>query len=203
MARQLRRDSLSFDSPGLIREAETNEPVCEHCQGKTTSHEARQLRALWYGEAPFEPAMTGSLPYTPQTPEIWEQASRMAHEALHAPDGASREFIEAQAERLAQHFNKCWSHHLAQEDVNALVAEGRLRELSHRWSAAEGWIARGNAQTLTASAVNRWSIASATGHDGTNALICIQSRLLKQGKTYACPHCRGSGVEPTHCTPSE
>ncbi|MBO2461711.1 hypothetical protein [Actinomadura violacea] len=162
-------------------------PDCEH--GLSPSGE--YLFDLWHGKIPFHPAVTGSTLLTPATPQV--RALAELHIA-QAPDyyGADEFAICREAARLGALFNSMWCHHLAQEDVDALVAAGRLTELTHDRGAGGGWQPKDPPAALTAEQVNAWSLRG-MGHDSMNARVVIKARCVREGVAYACATCGGDG----------
>jgi hypothetical protein len=183
MGREVRRVALDFQWPldrvweGFLNPHHETED-CKECKGSGSGPEARALSDLWYGYVPFDPASTGSAPFTVKTPEVRAFAERNCRQS---PDfyGDSERAIVREGERLCRLFNGQWSHHLSQDDVDALVAAGRLRE-------------RDGLPDFKADTVNRWSIGG-FGHDGINQHVVVKARLEKQGISELCPHCKGEG----------
>jgi len=100
-----------------------------------------------------------------------------------------------------------WSHHLIQADVDALVADGRLRDFTHRprtqaqveqlaaQEAASGsgyWLEEPNGHHPTAEEVNTWSLFGMS-HDSINAWCCMHARAAREGVELTCQACAGSG----------
>lgn len=100
--------------------------------------------------------------------------------------------ITREAQRLAALWNGQWSHHLNQEDVNALVADGRLRDFTHTWTRGEGWQEKSPPVVPAAAQVNEWSLHG-MGHDSINASICVSARCKREGYDDTCPACGGHG----------
>lgn len=87
-----------------------------------------------------------------------------------------------------------WCHHLTQDDVDALLAASRLRDLTHTWSRETGWQPIVPAPTVTAAQVNEWSISSRHGHDDMNAAVAIRARCNRDGMPYVCGTCGGEAL---------
>jgi hypothetical protein len=83
-------------------------------------------------------------------------------------------------------------HHLTQEDVDALVAGGRLMDFTHRWVRGEGWQKIEPAPVITAEQVNRWSLCG-FGHDAINCGIVVDDRCKRLGEPKTCKICDGHG----------
>jgi hypothetical protein len=150
---------------------------------------AERLYDQWYGKAPFDPASTGSTLLTPETPAVRAFAER---NVANAPEyyGAGEAAIVQEAERLIGYWNGMWMHHLAQVDVDALVAAGRLMDFTHTWSAATRWQKIEPPVTPTAAQVNEWSLRG-MGHDSINASVVITARCEREGLREICENCDG------------
>ena len=143
MGREVRRVPLTFDWPigelwdGFLMPMRLREKECDACEGGYSA-EAEAMRDRWYGYEPFDPAETGSAPFTVETPEVRALAER---HVSNSPDfyGTGEEAILREARRLLGLWNGMWSHHLAQEDVDALVEAGRLMDFTHTWSKEHRW----------------------------------------------------------------
>ncbi len=154
---------------------------CKSCKNGYSKH-ADALYDKWYGNAPFSPSESNSIPYKPSDTVIQDRAKR------NYPNDSPR-FVEAEAARLANLFNSAWCYHLSQEDVDALVAADRLYSLTHTFTPGEGW-KPSNKPKPTVREVNEWSLTG-MGHDSTNAYICIKARCEKESKEFLCPDCKG------------
>lgn len=200
MGREIRRVPADFDCPvgktwqGFLMPERFHEDNCEACEGRGYSPEARELMDQWYGNAVFDPASTGSTPYTVETPEVREFAER---NVAHSPEfyGRGESAIVREAQRLADLFNKQWGHHLSQQDVDALIAENRLRDFTHTWAKDREprFQPIEPAPVVTAEQVNRWSIRGGFGHDAINCGIVIDARCKAMGVSDRCAACDGHG----------
>lgn len=196
MGREIRRVPLNFDWPldkvweGFLSPDKFDETPCPDCKNGY-SPQAENLYDLWYGKIPFDPASTGSEPWRHDTPAIRARAER---NIVDAPDyyGSGEGAIVREAQRLADHFNSGWLHHLSQDDVDALVSAGRLKDLTHTWSRADGKQEKDPPVTPTAAQVNEWSL-SGFGHDAINASVAIRARCEREGSDDTCPTCKGHG----------
>lgn len=188
MGREVKRVAPGFQWPlkkvwsGYVNPHGQRSRRCVACEGSGYSPEAALISARWYGRAPFSPEETGSAPFGPWTPQVAALAER---NVLSAPDyyGFGPEALEREARRLSAHWNRSWGHHLDQDDVEALWAEGRLRAFEREGE-------RGPAPL--ASEVNLWSLGG-LGHDGINHGICVKARCEREGAAYYCDHCQGEG----------
>ena len=197
MGRITKRVPLGFDWPlretwdGYLMPKRLHEHECEACDGSGYSPEAARLKEKWYSNGLFDPAETGSVALTADTPEVRAFAERNVN---HSPEyyGSGEAVIRAEARRLARLWNGAWSHHLAQEDVEALVEAGRLHAFTHDWVKGEGWIPREPVPTVTPADVNRWSL-SGMGHDSINCMIVVEAKCKREGLPYLCSVCGGHG----------
>lgn len=194
MGREIRRVPLDFDWPlnkiweGFLSPDHLDGKPCPDCENGY-SPQAKNLHDLWYGYIPFDPASTGSTPWRADTPAIRARAER---NVVDVPDyyGSGEAAIVREAQRLADHFNNGWLHHLSQDDVNAPVEAGRLMDFTHTWSRENGWQKKEPAVTPTAAEVNEWSL-SGLGHDGINASVVVNARCEQEGVNPTCQTCDG------------
>ena len=190
MGRELKRVALDFQWPlHKVWEGFKNPfyaaVECRECGGTGLSPYAKGLHDQWYGNAPFDPASTGSKPFTHAHPVILDRARR------NYP-GGSPDMIVMEAYRLAtQCFDNHWMHHLAQEDVDALVKAGRLHEFSHVWTGKK-WEKKKPKAAVTAAMVNEWSL-SGMGHDSINCSVCVRARCKRDHQEHLCRACKGHG----------
>jgi hypothetical protein len=194
--REVKRVPLDFDWPqgevweGFLLPDRLHERKCPRCEHGYSPH-AEHLHALWYGYVPFDPASTGSVPLTPDTPAVRRFAER---NVTSAPDfyGTGEWAIVREATRLATLWNGQWCHHLSQDDVDALVAEGRLMDFTHTCTRESGWQKIEPPVRPTAAQVNEWSL-SGFGHDSINCGIAVSARCKREGYDDTCPTCKGHG----------
>ena len=211
MGRELRRVAMGFDWPlnqtwvGFLNPYYADfRKNCPDCSGTGNSPEGRRLSDQWYGNAPFGPEMTGSTPFLVTEPYI----VRLATQNTKDPSPWNYGFA-AEAQRLADHFNRSWCHHLDADDVQALVDAGRLRDLTHRIveetdeeraarrEGAEGedrwhWLYEPTGVDLTPEMVNRWSLGGLS-HDSINRWVCVEAKAKRLGFDPVCSTCKGKG----------
>lgn len=196
MGREVKRVPLGFDWPqkqvweGFLTPDRLHEDECpEKCYGYSWQY--RVLKSLWYSDGGFSPAMTGSKPWTVDTPAIRKMAERHVEQS---PEfyGYGERAVLREAARLRDLFNSRWMHHLTQVDVDVLLAEGRLRDLTHQWTKETGWQPREGAEHPTAAQVNEWSLTG-FGHDSSNAWYVIKARCARYGSPTKCHVCDGHG----------
>lgn len=194
MGREVRRVPLTFDWPlnkvweGFLSPDRFDETPCPDCENGYSPH-ARNLYDLWYGKIPFDPATTGSEPWRHDSAPVRAFAGRNLQ---NAPEyyGTGEAALQREAQRLADLFNRSWSHHIAQDDVDALITGGRLHDFTHVVVPGKGWQPKDPPVTPTAADVNAWSITS-FGHDAINASVVIRARCEREGIDDTCPTCKG------------
>lgn len=201
MSREIKRVPVDFQWPlyqkwwGYLRPDKYDEYPCDTCEGGGYSQAALTMQDVWYGNARFFPEMTGSAPFTADHPIIRARAQRSVDDA---PDFYGREMLGeqvavlAQAQRIAAHVNRAWRHHLAQEDVEALLAADRLWDFTRVWSREHRWQRCLSGAPILAAAVNEWSL-SGLGHDSCNSYIVIKARCEALGIPVLCHLCGGDG----------
>lgn len=197
MGRELRRVPLDFSwELSKVWEGFLNPHHatidCAACQGSGSSPEALRLKALWYGNLPFDPRSKGSEPFTADHPKVIAFARRnlAAAPQFYGTDTGAE---AREARRLADLFNESWSHHLDQDDVDALVAEGRLTSFTHHFVEGEGWLKNAERQPPTPREVNEWSISGGLGHDAINAWVVIAASCKRRQIAAECANCGGQG----------
>lgn len=90
-----------------------------------------------------------------------------------------------------------WSDKLDEQDVKALVDDGRLWDFTSTWTPGKGWEEKNPPVIPTPDQVNAWS-GQGMGHDSLNAGVCIEARCKRLGISHMCAECKGSGeIWPT------
>lgn len=195
MSREVKRVPLDFDWPlsepwqGYLMPALLREKDCPDCKSGYSPY-AQHLQDQWYGNAPFDPRSTGSTPLTSDTPAVRACAER---NVADSPGyyGAGEGAVRQEAQRLAQHWNRCWCHHLTQGDVDVLAAAGRLREFTTAWNpTTRRWQEIEPPVTPTAAQVNEWSLTG-MGHDAINSAIVVLARCESDAEPGRCGTCGG------------
>ncbi len=102
----------------------------------------------------------------------------------------------------------CWHNKITQDEVQALVDDGRLWDFTriaktdeHRQiikkkveEGGNSWLPFDNGYIPTADEINQWSANSkGVAHDCINKYICIEQRCKRLGIEKNCPHCESSG----------
>lgn len=225
MGRQVRKVAVDFNWPigmvwdGFVNPYYEEKSGCPACYGSGGSAISDHYRDQWYGNAPFDPVQTGSKDFPVNHPVIARLAARNAsatvchgiianswphwsHHEQRLMETCPWVSERLEAVRLAGHFNKSWSHHLSQADVDALVAAGRLPYFTHRPRTAEQaatlaasggyWMNEPNGYHPTAQEVNEWSLTG-IGHDSINQWVCVKDRCIRAGDPSICDACGGSG----------
>jgi hypothetical protein len=197
MGREVRRVAFDFDWPlnevweGFLSPKELHEDKCSTCNGSGYSAHAKHLQNRWYGYVHFEPYETGSEPLTIYTAEVRAFAQRNID---RSPEyyGTGDAAVEREAQRLCDLWNRAWSHHLSQDDVDALIASDRLWDFTHTCRKGEGWKPIEPTPEVTAEQVNRWSILG-FGHDSLNCSIVVRAACEREGEPHLCWRCNGHG----------
>lgn len=196
MGREVRRVPLDFDWPlnkvweGFLTPDRFDEEDCPDCRNGY-SPQAQNLYDLWYGKLSFDPASTGSTPFRYDSPAVRARAEQNVSQAPDYYDTGEAAIVR-EGQRLADLFNRAWSHHLSQADVDALIAGGRLYDFTHVVVPGKGWQPKDTPVRPTASEVNEWSLRG-FGHDGINAHVVIQARCEREGIEERCSTCKGHG----------
>jgi hypothetical protein len=99
-----------------------------------------------------------------------------------------------------------WNHNLDQDDVNALISEGRLWDFTRVpinekqkeivkekiKNGGNSWLPFNNSLIPSAELVNEWS-KKGFGHDSCNRWICVRAKAKRQSIKLNCSKCRGNG----------
>lgn len=205
MGRQVRRVALDFEWPtgipysGFIRPAELDTIQCTTCEGRGWSPEGREMHERWYGYVPFDPAQTGSEPFTRDTPGILDYARRKIQDERAFYDnylGArGEETVRREADRLCALWNATWQHHLSQDDVDAMLADDDqiLDGLTHRFDTATRKWDRIERDAPTQREVNIWGLGLQGGLVQVPAYAVQKAEAARCGVTLTCAVCDGEG----------
>jgi hypothetical protein len=179
MGREIKRVPLNFNWPmkkiwpGYLNPWAKFSFECDKCSGTGNSEYANMLEEKWNG------SIYPRANYTPKNPHPYTHPAIMFRSKQNCERSDRSISVEMEARRLAEIFNSSWSHHLEQEDVDALWEAGRLK---HDFK-----------EKPTAEQVNTWSIANVFGHDSINSWVVIRARCEKAGKESRCHICHGEG----------
>lgn len=84
-----------------------------------------------------------------------------------------------------------WCNDVTQDEVQALVDQGRLVDFTHAWTGGR-WVRRADECIPTAAEVNAWN-QSGFGHDAINRMILVEARAKRLGVHGECVSCKGEG----------
>lgn len=106
--------------------------------------------------------------------------------------------------RIARRFysfgdrSRSWFDKITQDEVQALVDEGRLYDFTHTWKQGEGWKRREDNYIPTADEVNaaQHTRGLRGHHDTINRWILVEARARRLGVYGKCRVCRGDGYLP-------
>lgn len=201
MGRELKRVPLDFQWPlnkpwhGFINHHSAAQIECPHCENGY-SPEYTALQKLWYSHlgGGFTPDMRGSTPYLPADPMVRAIIQRKISRDNDARRwyGDGEDAITREAVRMCEIWNSSWSHHLNQDDVDALIKAGRLHDFTHVWTNGKGWVKKRGKIVVTPKMVNDWSLEG-MAHDSTNSYIVIGEELKRRKQPVTCAYCKGNG----------
>lgn len=207
MGRKLMRVPLDFDWPlnktwgGYLNPFYAQRTDCPACAGSGYAPEAKRFKDQWYGYAPFDPVAYGVSQLAVDHPAVVEFARRNVE---RHPDyyGTGEPAVARECKRLWENWKGQWSHHLNQDDIDALVQAGRLHDFVRRPRTPEQaqelakdggyWLREPNGYRPTPEEVNSWAITS-FGHDAINCWVCVAARCKREGFKEYCSKCEGSG----------
>jgi len=193
MGREIKRVPVDFDWPlnkvwrGFLNPHNVS-VQCPDCK-IGYSREGQLYQDQWYGNAPFDPKSTGSTPFSPDNEFIVKDVRRKisypgSKEFYMRGMKSEDEAVRCECERMCEIYNSSWSHHLSQDDVDALVKADRL----HRMPTANPTAAEVNLHYLFGM-----------GHDSINCWVCVKARCERDGVPSTCQTCNGE----SHLWPSQ
>jgi hypothetical protein len=148
----------------------------------------RRIASQWYGYTALDAADAARAQWSPDDEQIRELVARkIAREPGFYGEG--EQAITKEAIRMCGIYNQQLKHNLSQADVDAMLDEGQLHRLTHRFVPGEGWVDNQGPKP-TADEVNRWSLEG-FGHDGQWSVA--RARCARAGVSANCPHCHGEG----------
>lgn len=86
-----------------------------------------------------------------------------------------------------------WCDQVTQDEVDALVHEGRLWDLTRDCTPGVGWVDKVPPHHPTADEVNAWQRTRGFGHDAINRSILVKTRAERLGVWGECEECGGHG----------
>lgn len=93
--------------------------------------------------------------------------------------------------------SRAWYDKITQDEAQALVDQGRLKDFTHTWKQGEGWKRREDGYIPTAEEVNAYQHRGCLdGHDAINRSILIEARATRLGVFGKCSVCNGEGTLP-------
>lgn len=191
MGREVRRVALDFDWPlkkvwdGFVNHHCDKMTACPTCDGSGHNKVGRFLSDSWYRHMAEE--MFGAF-FGDNILSVWtrERYECAGWSALVCDN------IEM-AKRFGFTSLTHWSDKLVQEEVDALISDGRLHDLTHTWGKDDGWQPKENTPKPTPDEVVMWA-AQGVGHDSINRWICMKARAKRFGiEDTTCEKCGGSG----------
>lgn len=231
-SRTLKRVPLDFDWPLNMKWRGFKNPHrcddCEPCEGTGYAPRALLFSKEWYGHAPFDPVAYGAKPLQLDDKNVVAFAERNVDrhpDYYGAGEAAIRQVamdhyldhetavkvtreaaVKVEAKRLWDMWKGQWCHHLIQADVDALLEDDRLYDLTRvpindeqveivKKKLADGgnsWLPESNGLKVTADMVNAWSLGGFS-HDGINQWVCIKARCKREGVPSKCSLCKGTG----------
>ena len=191
MGREVRRVPLDFDWPikktwdGFLNHHYDKMSECPACGGTGSNEVGRFLSDAWYHHS--AEGLFGNF-FGDNILSVWlrERYERAGWSASVCDN------IEM-AKRFGFTSLTHWSDKLAQEEVDALISDGRLRDLTHTWTADDGWQPKEGVRNPTPDDVAVWA-SGGMGHDAINQWICVKARAKRFGvENTQCEECAGSG----------
>jgi hypothetical protein len=178
---------------------------CETCAATGYHPDAQWVEKSWYKHSsPFAVIS----PYDRDLSARFRQMIGSQHpEDLHPPGSFPSEEVFAKYKPEFLAFFKemlagdgYWSNKLVQEEVDALVEDGRLMDWTHTWDSKGGWKEKkggAKAHAPSAAEVNanegRKDGKPGFGHDAINQSICVRARCTRFGMPTTCTVCLGHG----------
>jgi hypothetical protein len=185
MGRELKRVDLNFAWPlkkvweGFLNPHYDECKDCAACESTGYSPFARHLYSLWWGYEPFRPEDNGCEPYTTETPHVQQFADC---QVARNPEFYGTGPIAIMRNRLyiSGVWNRSWSHHLNQQDIDDLVAADALPMDFKRKDRIP--------------TVEEMGIYTCMSFGGSNMeYTLIKARCARAGEAVECSACKGEG----------
>ena len=212
MGRKIMRVPLNFSWPlkktwkGYLNPYAALRNNCPDCGGTGSSPRANLYEDEWYGKAGFDPVAYGSDPVltidspvlrrsVEQKLEIGARVAKQEGKPDYWTGGGAitkEEALDREIRRMFEFQRKSWMNQLRQDDVDALVKDGRLIDLTSDFIPGVGWQKKSPEVVPTAAQVNEWSFFG-FGHDCINQWVCVKARCDREGVDPICSKCEGYG----------
>lgn len=135
----------------------------------------------------------------------YNKATQKLHDEWYGYNAC--EWAQNPYRKSGRYNKKAWNNNLTQDDVDALIKEDRLWDLTRvpindeqrevvRKKIEDGgnsWLPYSNGHHPTAEEVNDWNLKG-FGHDSLNCYICIKARAIREGIYGLCERCDGELV---------
>ena len=193
MGRELKRVPLDFDWPlmqpwkGYLNPHYVAKD-CAACQGQGWSPEAKHMNDLWYGYVPFKPEDRGSMPFLP-TDAVAVTWAKWQCERTPNYYGTGPLAIQREAERICRIWNSSWRYHLNADDLVAVLAKGRIHDLTHTWSKETKWVKRDPMPVITPRQWNEHHCLN--GLDDPGRYAVMKAEAIRLGVAMGCSVCQG------------
>jgi len=191
MGREIHRVPLDFSWPlrsrweGYVNPFYKNMRECPACGGSGYNRVGKFLSDTWYRNSCED--MFGAF-FGDNILSAWDRHKLARAGWSEAVCGNIEMAKKFQFTVLAH-----WSDKLVQEEIDALIERGRLRDFTHTWTKADGWQPKKDVKNPTPDEVAVWA-ANGMGHDAVNRGICIETRAKRFGiDDLDCKKCDGSG----------
>jgi len=137
--------------------------------------------------------------------EGWSLECKALRDRWHGFDRTRWVYIE----KGYRYNDEAWCYHLDEDDIQALVDDGRLFDFTRRprtdeqWEMlreqeksgeSSYWLKETNGYIPTPQEVNDWAKIG-IGHDSINCHTVIKAKLAREGKSDLCPECGGDGSQ--------
>lgn len=176
---------------------------CETCAATGYSPDAQWVEKSWYQHtSPFHRQTPHEEFVTTRFRELFGRADRPPDLHGHGSFPSEATFAKYKPEfrtfcEEMRAGDGHWSNKLVQEEVDALVREGRLMNWTHTCTPENGWEKNPAAPIPTAAEINanegKRPGEAGIGHDAINQSICVKARCARFGMSTTCTDCGGHG----------